>query len=233
MGPEDVDAGGCREPLGTSVLDGHQGSHDGGCNRRQEGGGISKEGGGIGYESVVACAGTRGVLDRGQPLLRRVHDCRDCLSYLTCRCVVRDGVGTVLAGLHACSPCLRVVLLRHLDCLFLVRMRYDARPSARWTTPPEGSCCVGRVMVIVARDEAGLRRRWRLADAYCGSVTRSPCSGGGTPFPPPPCRCDLQMSVYNIREWNNGPAPQTHTDSPLRYQTRQVVECCPGMFALE
>ncbi|CAM9803565.1 unnamed protein product, partial [Discosporangium mesarthrocarpum] len=31
-----------------------------------------------------------------------------------------------------------------------------------------------------------------------------------------------KMNVYNLGQWNNGPAPQTQTDSPLRYQTRCV-----------
>lgn len=33
---------------------------------------------------------------------------------------------------------------------------------------------------------------------------------------------DRKISVYNLGAWSNGPAPQTMTDSPLRYQTRCV-----------
>eukprot|EP00752_Nemacystus_decipiens_P001274 g1270.t1 len=33
---------------------------------------------------------------------------------------------------------------------------------------------------------------------------------------------DRKICVYNLGQWTNGPAPQTMTDSPLRYQTRCV-----------
>lgn len=33
---------------------------------------------------------------------------------------------------------------------------------------------------------------------------------------------DRKVCVYNLAGWNNGPVPQTQTESPLRYQTRCV-----------
>lgn len=45
-----------------------------------------------------------------------------------------------------------------------------------------------------------------------------------------------QICVYNLGQWSNGPAPQTMTDSPLRYQTRcsavgyvYIQEWCLGV----
>ena len=39
-------------------------------------------------------------------------------------------------------------------------------------------------------------------------------------------RVSRQICVYNLGQWSNGPAPQTMTDSPLRYQTRcGAVQC--------